>query len=513
MTADFIVGVDVGTSVVKSVIFDMAGHECWTASAKSEVLTPAAGRAEQDMEAVWQTAKRTVGQVMTQSQLKGTDIAAVGITGQGDGTWLIGKDGQPARHAIIWLDGRSGELISRWLSDGLSQRIFAITGTVPNTASQSGQLRWLAAHEPETLARCQAAVHAKDWIFFWMTGRVSSDESDVSHTFFDVRHRSYSDQVFALLGLDAWRHLLPPAHASYDNKAPLRHSVADELGLEPGTPVVAGPFDVAAAALGVGALEAGDACSIIGTASIHQMVLDRPVTDPHDIGYTMCYAPSDRWLRLFPAMTGTLSVDWYIEHFCHTDLLAARQQGQDVYSWLEEKMRVIPVGSAGVIYHPFISPGGERAPFVKPTARAQFFGLSTLHTRYHLLRAVYEGVALAMRDCYAHMPTEVSAVRLAGGGARSSFWVQMLADVTGKTMRLCEGVEFGARGAAMNAAVAVGLFADYRQAIAAMVRPAGEHPPDPGRTARYAEIHRVFQRLYHAMWDAWDEIAAIAQTV
>jgi sugar (pentulose or hexulose) kinase len=513
MTAAFIMGIDVGTSVIKSVIFDMAGHERWTASAKSEVLTPAAGWAEQDMEAVWQTTKRTVKQAMSHSRLKGTDISAVGITGQGDGTWLIGKDGQPARHAIIWLDGRSGQLISRWLAEGLSQRIFAITGTVPNTASQSGQLCWLAAHEPETLAGCRAVVHAKDWIFFRMTGRVSSDESDVSHTFFDIRQRSYSDQAFAILGLEAWRHLLPLTHAAYDNKAPLQCSVAVELGLEPGTPVVAGPFDVAATALGVGALEAGDACSIIGTAGIHQMVLDRPATDPPDIGYTICYAPRDRWLRLFPAMTGTLSLDWYIEHFCHTDMLAARQGGQDVYSSLEEKIRVIPVGSAGVIYHPFINPGGERAPFVKPTARAQFFGLSTIHTRYHLLRAVYEGVALAMRDCYAHMPTEVSAVRLAGGGARSAFWVQMLADVTGKTMRVFEGVECGARGAAMNAAVAVGLFADYRQAITVMVRPAGEYLPDGGRTARYAEIYRVYQRLYHGMWDAWDEMAAIAQTV
>jgi erythritol kinase (D-erythritol 1-phosphate-forming) len=512
MTADFIVGVDVGTSVIKSVIFDMAGRERWTASAKSEVLTPAPGWAEQDMEAVWQTVKRTVAQVMAQSQLTGTDIAAVGITGQGDGTWLIGHDGQPARRAIIWLDGRSGEMITRWLAEGLSRRIFAITGTGPNTANQSGQLCWLATHEPETLARCQAAVHAKDWIFFRMTGRVSSDESDVSHTFFDVRRRSYSDQVIDLFGLGQWRHLLPPTDTAYGNKALLLRSAADELGLAASTPVVAGPFDVAAAALGVGALDAGDACSIIGTAGIHQMVLDRPVTDPADIGYTLCYAPRDRWLRLLPTMTGTLSLDWFIEHFCQADVLDARQQGQDIHGWLEERVRTIPVGSAGVIYHPFISPGGERAPFVKPTARAQFFGLSMNHTRYHLLRAVYEGVALAMRNCYAHMPAEVSAVRLAGGGSRSAFWVQMLADVMGKTMRLFEGVEFGARGAAMNAAVAVGLFADYRQAVAAMVRPADEYLPDPERTARYAEIYRVFEHLYRAMWDAWDEMAAIAQS-
>ncbi len=389
MAADFILGVDVGTSAIKSAVFDMSGQEHWTASAKSETLMPMPGWAEQDMEVVWQTVKHTIAQVMAQSGLQGRDIVAIGITGQGDGTWLIGHDGQPVRRAIIWLDGRSGDLVARWLSEGLSQRVFAITGTVPNPASQSSQLCWLAAHEPEALARSRAAVHAKDWVFFRMTGHVSSDESDVSHTFFDVRHRTYSEQVLALLGLEAWQSLLPPVYAAYENKAPLQRRVADELGLAPDTPVVAGPFDVAAAALGVGALEAGDACSIIGTAGIHEMVLDRPLTDPPGIGYTMCYAPRDRWLRVLPAMSGTLSVDWYIEHFCQEDLLAAQQHRQDIYSWLEEKMGLIPAGAGGVIYHPFINPSGERAPFVKPTARAQFFGLSIVHTRYHLLRAVY----------------------------------------------------------------------------------------------------------------------------
>jgi sugar (pentulose or hexulose) kinase len=512
MTADFLLGIDVGTSVVKSVVFDLAGNERWAASEKSETLAPAVGLAEQDMDSVWRTVMRTVRRTVAEGQLTGHDVAALGITGQGDGTWLIGTDGRPARPAIIWLDGRSGAWISRWLAEGLSQRIFSITGTVPNTATQSGQLCWLADREPDVLRHCRAAVHAKDWIFFQMTGQLSSDESDVSHTFFDVRERAYSDEVFDLVGLTAWRHLAPPAYPCYQNTAPLRRNVAEAVGLAAGTPVVAGPFDVAAVALGVGALEAGDTCSIIGTAGIHQMVLDRPTTDPPNIGYTMCYAPADRWLRLFPAMTGTLSLDWYIQHFCRTDVATARRRGIDPHIFLEEKIRDIPIGSGGVVYHPFINPGGERAPFVKPTARAQFFGLSTAHTHYHLLRAVYEGVALATRDCYAHMPATPTAVRLAGGGTRSPFWVQMLTDVTGIPMKLYQGSECGARGAAMNAAVAVGLFTDYRQAMNAMVRLAEEFHPDLTRTARYAQLHRLFRQLYQAVWDAWDELAELVRT-
>lgn len=508
----FLLGIDAGTSVIKSVIFDLEGNERWIASARTEVLSPVVGWAEQDMLAVWQAVEQVVARVMAESQLPPHQIAAVGITGQGDGTWLIGRDGEPAYHAIIWLDGRGGELAERWLSEGLSQRLFALTGTLPNTSNQSVQLCWLAQHRPDILDRSQVAVHAKDWVFYKMTGQLCSDESDVSFTFFDVRRRAYSDEVFELLGLQAWRHLMPIVRPCHQNLAPIRREVAERMGLAPDTPVASGPLDVTATALGVGALDAGDTVSILGTAGIHEMVLDRPDTDPPNVGYTMCYPLTDRWLRMVPTMTGTVSLDWFIQQFCQEDANLARQRGVDLYHVLEEAMSQIPPGSGGIIYHPYICPGGERGPFMKPSARAQFFGLSNAHTRHHLLRAVYEGVALSVRDCYLHMPANPTAVRLAGGGARSPFWVQMLADVTGTPMQLFAGSEFGARGAAINAAVAVGLFADYREAVRRMVCPASEFHPHPQRAAYYADIHRLFQQVYRAVWDAWDELARLQRT-
>ena len=236
-----------------------------------------------------------------------------------------------------------------------------------------------------------------------MTGEVSTDETDASHTFFSVHARAYDERVFDLLGITAWRRTIPVARPSAANIGVLLPAVAAEMGLPAHTPVAAGPFDVCASALGVGVLAPGDACSVLGTAGVHQVVVDAPVLEPVNIGYNMCHAPAHRLLRLLPTMTSTPNLQWFVREFYAPELAEAERTGANIWDILEGTARRVPLGAQGVLYHPYIDAAGERAPFVSPHARAQFTGLSAHHSRDVMLRAVYEGVVLSVLDCYDTM--------------------------------------------------------------------------------------------------------------
>ena len=501
----FLLGVDAGTSVIKSIVFDLDGHELAGSSRETELLRPAPAWVEQDMAAVWRAVADTVRESVASMGCAPEEIAAIGVTGQGDGTWLVSHTGRPVRNAILWLDGRTGDAVRAAHQSGLSDAIFAVTGTALNTANQALHLRWLEEHEPQSLTQSHAALRAKDWVFLCLTGRISTDESDASHTYFSPQERSYDERVLALLRIGHLRRLLPAAHAASANVAPLKADIAQALGLMPATPVVAGPFDVAATDLGVGAIHPGDACTILGTAGIHQMVVDEPVVEPANTGYTMCHAPAGRLVRLLPTMTGTLNLQWFVDEFYRHEAAAAEREGQDFWLQCETEAQTVPMGCDGVMYHPFIDPAGERSPFVRPDARAQFTGVSVNHGRATLLRAVYEGVALSALDCYEHLGRPVRKLRLAGGGARSAFWTQMFADALSCEVNVVEGSEYGARGAAMNAGVAVGLYADYGEAVARCVRPARAYLPDRGRTAGFRRLLQLYRHTYEANFSVWEE--------
>jgi sugar (pentulose or hexulose) kinase len=500
----YLLGIDAGTTVIKSTLFDLEGREIAGAAHDSSFLTPHPGWAESDMHSVWQAVQLTVRQTLARAAVAPEQIAAIGVTGQGDGAWLVDLASDPVRPAILWSDGRTGDLVKALWRSGVGHELFQITGTALNTCNQAVQLRWLQEHEPDILDRTAAVLRAKDWIFLCLTGVVSTDATDASHTYFSVSTQTYDDHVLTLLGVEKWRRAIPPAPRPAALKAPLRDSVAVDLGLRPGTPVAAGPFDVAASALGVGAAFPGDACSVLGTAGVHQVMIDAPVLEPADIGYNMCHAPDGVYVRLLPTMTSTQNLQWFAREFYAPEWAAAQESSANIWDALEQIARQEPPGARGVLYHPYLDPAGERAPFINSAARAQFSGLSAYHTRATLLRAIYEGVALSVLDCYEMMGAPVTSLRLAGGGARSLLWAQMLADALAAPVIVAEGTEYGARGAVMNAAVATGLFASYAEAVARMVRPARTVEPAPGNRERYQAMLEVYRMERAAMMQVWE---------
>jgi sugar (pentulose or hexulose) kinase len=466
------------------------------------------------MDAVWRAVVQSVQGVLRSAGQAGigpADVLALGVTGQGDGTWLLDAQLRPVRPAILWSDGRTAADVQEVHRSGLSAAVFPITGTALNTCSQALHLRWLQEHEPETCKRTAWCLRAKDWLFLNLTGAVTTDETDASSTYFALHDRAYDERIFALLGIERWRAKIPPAPAPAENVAPLLPAVAAELGLRQGTPVACGPYDVAASALGAGAIAPGDACSVLGTAGVHQVVAAQPILTPPNLGYNICYAPPDRYLRLLPTMTSTPNLQWFVREFCAGERAAAGAAGASLWDELERRAAQVPAGADGVLYHPYIDPAGERAPFVCPAARAQFTGLSVRHGRDVLLRAVYEGVALSVLDCYRTMAVPLVELRLAGGGARSPLWAQILADALGCPVVVARGEEYGAKGAVINAGVALGVYRTYEEGVAATVTAARRYEPAAAHTAAYAVLLEIYRRVREAMLPVWEQRAELLQ--
>jgi len=211
---------------------------------------------------------------------------------------------------------------------------------------------------------------------------------------------------------------------------------------------------------------------------------------------------------MLAAMTATPNLDWFLKELGTGLRLeprgVGREAGKDTYECLEQIVHSVPAGSDGVIFHPYLFPGGERGPFVKPTARASFTGLSLNHTAKHLLRAVYEGVALATLDCYRHMPIDPKSVLLSGGGANSAAWCQIVADCLGKPVTVPEGSQFGAKGAALNVGIVVGAYKDAQDGVAQSVRIARLYEPNLKNTRLYHELYKVYKATAERQMDLWD---------
>lgn len=509
----YLIGIDAGTSLVKSVIFDLNGEELFVAKQKTEVLSPKSDWAEQDMNSIYEATLNTLKDVMKQSKINPNKILAVGLTAQGDGCWMIDKDGNPVRNAVLWSDGRAGSIIDRWGKDGTSDKAYDICGSALFPGSQCAILNWMKEHEPENVAKISTAFYCKDWLRYKLTGVIATDESDASLPFLNIESKTYSDEAFSLYELCDLRHIVPKVIPALESVSYLTEEAAEFIGLNMGTPVVTAPFDIVSTAIGVGAIHGGIACSIVGSTCFNEVTMDKSNTDPKNVGMTIAYGLPNKWLRALGAMMGTPNLDWYIEQIGIKDKENAAAEGKNLFIYLEEKIKNIPIGSRGLIYHPYLSPGGERAPFVKPTARAQFIGLNMDHTRYDMLRAVYEGVTMEMLDCYKHISAEISEIRISGGGASSDFWCQMFADATGKLMKIPKGSEFGAKGAVINAGVAIKIFRDLDDAIDKMVAIEKVFIPNMRNNNKYEQLYKCYKDIYLAEWEVWDSINELAKNM
>lgn len=490
-----LIGIDAGTTVIKSVAFTLDGEEIYQSSVENAVHRPESGWAEQSMVTTWKKTAQTLSEVADALDDE-DDLVALGVTGQGDGCWLVDEDGDPVRPAILWSDGRANSYVQQWQEEGITDTVYDICGGTQFPGSSLVILRWLKENEPEQYEAADTVFYCKDWLKYKLTGELTTDPSDASLPYIDAETAEYSEEVLEVVNMPDVREMRPDLIPGTNIVGQLTQNAVVETGLPQGTPVVSGFIDIAASAFGSGAVHPGEGSSIVGTTAVNQTILAEPPNDDEQAGILLTLGVEDGvWTKFMSSMTGTPNLDWAIEEV----------MDKSSFNLVEEEVESIPIGSDGLIYHPFLSSAGERAPFVNPNARAQFMGLNQEHTQAHLVRAVYEGISLAMLDCYKHLPQNADEVYLSGGGANSDFWCRMFANCLNATVVVPKGTEFGAKGAALLAGIGIGEYTDLESAVEATSSVEQSFEPDPEKVRQFRRWYDVYTDAYEATFEVWDE--------
>jgi sugar (pentulose or hexulose) kinase len=485
----FLLGIDKGTSVIKAVVFDVGGVPRGLSHRRVQVLQPQPGWHEEDPRATWALCVEVIREAIAEAGIRGDEISGIGIAGHMGGAWLIGKDGLPVRNAICWPDSRAQSRQVAMEKAGVLEEVFDISGNGLMPGITAMALGWLVAHEPSILNLTQSVVCAKDYLRYCLTDVIATDASDVSYVPGDIDGRKHSARVMELCGADAWMGKLPKILPSGAIAGRITAKAAQQTGLSEGKPVITGLGDACANAVGIGAIEPGSALTVLGSSCLNSQVLDGPERRPAGLGFLFAM-PFDRYLRILPNTSGTIAFDWFLDRFGAPTTTA----GHTDFAVLEATAAAIPRGAGGVIFIPYVNGSGVLAPFFDTLARGSFFGVGSHTSHAHLLRAVYEALCYATRDCFEAMNTRPRSLVLTGGGAKSTFWAQLFADICGTPIEISSAEESGALGVALLAGVASGVWPDLEAAVIATSRVAARFEPNPAAAAEYDGWFELYQR-------------------
>jgi erythritol kinase (D-erythritol 1-phosphate-forming) len=509
MIEPILIGIDAGTSVIKSVAFTTSGQQLAVAVIPNSYSTLADGGAEQDMTRTWIDTAKTLQELALKIPNLAKRLVAIAVTGQGDGMWLIDKAGEPVAPAWLWLDARSAAIAEEFVAHPSYPSHYARTGTGVNACQMSTQLTWMQRHRPDVLSRATSAFHCKDWLYFKLTGERATDPSEANFTFGNYQNRNYAADILDALGSGGAIRLLTPIVDGTVTSAKLSDAAATLTGLKVGTPVCLGYVDVLCTGLGGGLHDPSgvSGCTIVGSTGMHMKL--QPIAAAVKLnremsGHTMAYPVPGAVAQIQSNMASTLNIDWLLD--LGRNLLkqfGIEHSRNDFLMGLDN--RILSREPAKLIYHPYISQAGERGPFMEPAARAMFQGLDMTTDFDDMLRAVFEGLAFAARDCYGAMGEIPKEIRLTAGAARSQALRLIMASVLNAQVRMVNREETGAAGAAMIAAVQQKLYPDMDACANAWVNPfiSDATPPDMALTDTYRNAFHNYVETRKAMRPIW----------
>lgn len=502
----YLIGVDIGTSATKTVLFDENMQVRAEASASYPLSQPQNGWAEQQPTDWAQAALTTIRDCVTLARVPKEEIRGIGLSGQMHGLVMLDAAGAVIRPAMIWCDQRTGAECEEITQRVGKEKLIRITANPALTGFTASKILWVRKHEPGNYARCRHILLPKDYVRYCLTGEFATEVSDASGMqLLDVPHRCWSQEMLKLLDIDP--SLLAKVYESSEITGTLTPEAASFTGLSTKTAVVGGAGDNAAAAIGTGIVEEGKAFTTIGTSGVVYAHTREPHIDPQGRVHTFCCAVPGCWHVMGVTQAAGLSLRWFRDT-CARDLVAQADARQiSVYKLINEAAQSVPRGSHRLFYLPYLM--GERTPHLDPVCRGVFFGLSAMHTQADMLRAVMEGVAYSLTDSLEilqGMGIAPQTMMACGGGAKSPVWRQMLADMYGLPMQTLGGQEGPALGAAILAGVGTGLFSDVPSACYAFIRPQAAGVPDAEAHAYYARAHRLYQKLYQQLRGCYQEL-------
>jgi len=500
------IGIDLGTSGVKTLALSSSGDIHASANASYELHHPHPGWSEQDPRDWWTGVRSAISDLLSDLERPASEVRGLALSGQMHGAVLLDENGEVLRPAILWNDTRNDEECEEMLEQFGERRLIELTGNTALEGFTAPKLLWIRKHEPDVFEQIDTVLLPKDYIVYRLTGRRVTEASDAAGTIlYDVEEQTWSDTV--LRELDLSPDLLPEVGQSTDPVGTLKPEVAADLGLPEKTVVAGGGADNACSAAGNGIVRPGQALVSIGTSGVVLAHSDAPRRDFEGGLHLFNHSKPDAWYLMGVMLSATGSLNWFTEEFAPAEQEEAASSDRTVFELLEERARDIAPGSDGLVFLPYLN--GERTPHRDADARGVFFGINPTHTRHHFYRAVIEGVSYGLRDSFElirHADVPIDNVRVTGGGSRSPLWCRILAGVLDRPVTRMTIQEGPAFGAAMIAGVAEGTFDSLESTADRFVETADAVEPTPDWTERYDEMHALFQELYPALESSYDRL-------
>ena len=494
----YLIGIDVGTSSMKTLLIDEAGNVVSSVTEFYPFETPKPLWSEQDPAHWWKATCVSIMRVLEENRIDGSDIAGLGLTGQMHGLVLLDQDDQVLRPCILWNDQRTAKQCEDITAKIGAKRVLELTGNPILPGFTAPKIAWVQENEPEVFTKAARFLLPKDYVRLLLSGEHFTDVSDASGTsLLNVGKREWSDEMCEALGLSS--SFLPSVTESPVASTTISAEAAAATGLLEGTPIAAGGGDQAAQAVGSGIVNEGVVSATLGTSGVVFAQSDEYRVEPNGLLHAFCHAVPGKWHLMGVMLSAAGSFDWYKSTLGDLESAEAAATGRDVFEMLTLQAKGAPAGCEGLLFLPYLS--GERTPYPDPHARGTFFGMTLRHQKAHLTRAVMEGITYGMNDSLQLMRNlgiEISEVRASGGGAKSPFWLQMQADIYQSKVVTTNVTEGAAFGAAVLAGVASGVFSDLDTAASRIVKSTGETIPGPNQSV-YSDFYPEYQALYPAL--------------
>ena len=487
-----LLGIDYGTGGCKVTALGTDGSFVGEASTEYVTYHEHPGWSEQEPDDWWTALCASLKKLSA----KGVDlksVAALALDGSTHNAVLLDAAMKPVRRTIMWTDQRATAECEA-LKAGYGEKVFSTCFQMPAPTWTLPQMMWLKANEPEALKRTEHVLFVKDYVRYLLTGRAATDYIEAQGTlFFDLRTRVWDAALVELAGLrmSAMPEIIKPT----DVVGGVTKAAAEATGLAEGTPVVCGSSDSAVEDYGAGAVEPGDLIIKLATAgNVNSMTAE---AHPHPKTLTYSHIVPGMWYSVSATNAAALCMRWFRDSFYSAAVDGNRKQS--LYEIMDEEAQGSPVGANGVFFHPYLQ--GERCPYWDANLRASFTGVSISSTRGDFCRALMEGVAFSLRDCYGtleEMRLPVKRIFLIGGGARSALWSEIVCNVFNRPVAVPVPGD-ASFGACLLAGTGIGLFADEKEAVRKCLHLGRTIEPDPAKAAAYDRLFHCYRKLHDAL--------------
>ncbi|MEK5024938.1 gluconokinase [Paenibacillus sp. FSL M7-1046] len=505
MNTSYMIGVDIGTTSTKAVLFEENGRIAAQSNQGYPLHQPSPSVAEQDPEQIMNAVTQTIAAVMRDSAVPAEAVLFVSFSSAMHSVIAVDNTGKALTACITWADNRSAACAARLKNELGGHELYLRTGTPIHPMSPITKLMWLGEEQPELFRQAYKFISIKEYIFAKLFGEYVIDHSIASSTgMFNLEKLDWDEEALSIAGITRER-LSNPVPTTHIMQG-LLPGLAAELGLLSSTPFIVGASDGVLSNLGVGAIQPGVIAATIGTSGAIRTVVDRPLTDPK--GRIFCYALTEKhWVIGGPVNNGGMLFRWVRDEFAASEVETAKRLGIDPYEVLTRIAEQVPPGSGGLLFHPYLT--GERAPLWNPDARGSFFGLTMNHHKEHMIRSVLEGVIFNMYTVLLAMEERIgrpSKILATGGFARSALWRQMMADIFDQEVVVPESFESSCLGA-----VVLGLYAirriDSLDHVFGMIGSTHQHQPIHEHANVYKQLLPIYISVFRSLESQYEAIA------